>query len=483
MLTFFEKLVDPYADHGAGREVPRKLIPFLLEYLRPFRKVAVLIVFFTAIVAAMEVGASVGGGIQMKTVMAPLGVGIETNIVDFGLSGGSSYSHSSPDVTVSRSSSRHFDVGISFSTAISTSDSPHLPGQPSDIIVGGGANLRFISAIEIFAKANDDGLCLGGQTTQQFLPEQISTWVMSVYEIEKLMERLGAALTDPNTKIEKKNASDTSIPDPRDDLVQQIENWQTVLRDYRATTVRDQAESVADQLTKELNSIHASFKGFLADTTTGGSERDQFSDFLSHGLNKLEENGGDRISYHAPRDNVDKAPGGSEASEKAHKMATVAGRSRTDLYENHALIAVNSAYTECVDKVALVEPDREARLCDVYRDISANLELKSSLFGICDFAKEDTGRPKEQNTKGTPGDHCCPFDKSYCTGDSDKDARTRVLENLNFFARLRESRRACPEGSALRDERACWCGRGSGCIVPESEGARSAESRAPKSER
>ena len=72
--------------------------------------------------------------------------------------------------------------------------------------------------------------------------------------------------------------------------------------------------------------------------------------------------------------------------------------------------------------------------------------LKSSLFGICDFAKEDTGRPKEQNTKGTPGDHCCPFDKSYCTGDSDKDARTRVLENLNFFARLRESRRACPEG-------------------------------------
>ncbi len=56
MLRFFEKLVDPYADHGAGRAVPRKLIPFLLEYLRPFRKVAFLIVFFTAIVAAMEIG-------------------------------------------------------------------------------------------------------------------------------------------------------------------------------------------------------------------------------------------------------------------------------------------------------------------------------------------------------------------------------------------------------------------------------------------
>jgi len=55
MLRFFEKLVDPYADHG-DRPVPDKLIPFLLEYLRPFRKVAVLIIFFTAIVAAMEIG-------------------------------------------------------------------------------------------------------------------------------------------------------------------------------------------------------------------------------------------------------------------------------------------------------------------------------------------------------------------------------------------------------------------------------------------
>jgi len=389
-------------------------------------------------------GGSLGLGLDLATVLAPFGVGVEKNVAQVGIKVGYSRATTPNDISVSRSSSRHFDIGISFGVGISTSDSPYIAGQPSDVIIGGGANLRFISAIEIYAKVDPDvtgGLCLGGLTALEFLPEQISTWVMSVYEIEKTIERIGAALTDPKTKIEAKDGSD-----PRGDLVEQIENWRTVLTNYRAATVRDQAESVADQLTKELNSIHASFKGFLADTTTGGSARDQFSDFLSHGLNKLEENGGDRISYHAPRDNVDKAPGGSEASEKAKEMATVAGRSRTDLYENHALIAVNSAYTECVDKVALVEPDREARLCDVYRDISANLELKSSLFGICDFAKEDTGRPKEQNTKGTPGDHCCPFDKSFCTGDSDKDARARVLENLNFFARLRESRRACPEG-------------------------------------
>ena len=41
MLRFFEKLVDPYAD-ASDRPVPDRLVPFLLEYLRPFRKVAVL---------------------------------------------------------------------------------------------------------------------------------------------------------------------------------------------------------------------------------------------------------------------------------------------------------------------------------------------------------------------------------------------------------------------------------------------------------
>ena len=52
-------------------------------------------------------------------------------------------------MTVSRGSSKHFDIGISFDIAITTSDSPYLAGQPSDVIIGGGANLRFISAIEI----------------------------------------------------------------------------------------------------------------------------------------------------------------------------------------------------------------------------------------------------------------------------------------------------------------------------------------------
>jgi hypothetical protein len=332
-------------------------------------------------------GLSVGGAARVSGGACMGGVVLK-NVVSKGFQTGLGYATTPVDMSVSRSTSRHFDIGISFSTAISTSDSPYLAGQPSDVIIGGGANLRFISAIEIYAKADSvtGGLCLGGLTAMEFLPEQISTWVMSVYEIEKTIERIGAALTDPNTKIEKKNASDASIPDPRDDLVKQIENWRTVLANYRAATVKDQAESVADQLERELDDIHANFESFLKDTTKGEDENravtDQFSDFLSQGLNELETGYAPMISYRRPHNELDN----SEAeAEEARQSADVWARQHLKTYETDLLDRVNNAYAECVDKVTLVEPDGEARLCDVYSDIYKKLELKESLFGICDF--------------------------------------------------------------------------------------------------
>lgn len=62
MLRYFENLVDPYQDYDADTPPPRKLWPFLMVYLRPFRGVAVLIMLFTAIVAAMEIGLIWYGG-------------------------------------------------------------------------------------------------------------------------------------------------------------------------------------------------------------------------------------------------------------------------------------------------------------------------------------------------------------------------------------------------------------------------------------
>ena len=213
---------------------------------------------------------------------------VEQNVVTFGGSAGFSYAHTPTDVTVSRSSSRHFDIGITFSTAITTSDSPYLAGQPSDVIVGGGANLRFISSIEIYAEdkgtQSAPNLCVYGRSLLQFLPEQVSTWVMSVYEIEKTIERIGAALADTSTKMEN---VDASLPEPKDNLAKQIENWQTVLANYRNATGEGQTESVAKALQQELTEYQDKFREFLAESVKKGNTK--FREFLSDGLNEMEK--------------------------------------------------------------------------------------------------------------------------------------------------------------------------------------------------
>ena len=155
-----------------------------------------------------------------------------------------------------------------------------------------------------------------------------------------------------------------------------------MLANYRAATIRDQAESVADQLERELNSIQAHFQTFLSEAEKGGDDNRQFSNFLSHGLNKL-ESGTLNIHYHRPHDNL-KEPEADEI-ESAAASAEVTGRGRLELYENDVLERVNSVHSDCIASVELAEPGGGARLCNVYKEIHEKLELKSSLFGICDF--------------------------------------------------------------------------------------------------
>ncbi|MEM7544771.1 MAG: ABC transporter ATP-binding protein [Pseudomonadota bacterium] len=62
MLRFFENLVDPYQDYDRHAPTPKRLVPFILDHLRPFRWVAFFIVIFTAVVAAIEIGLIYYGG-------------------------------------------------------------------------------------------------------------------------------------------------------------------------------------------------------------------------------------------------------------------------------------------------------------------------------------------------------------------------------------------------------------------------------------
>ena len=78
--------------------------------------------------------------------------------------------------------------------------------------------------------------------------------------------------------LDKKVEAKEGEPEPRKDLVKQIENWRTVLANYRAATIKDQAESVADQLSLELNGIRENFQSFLVDATSSGSSYEELDE-------------------------------------------------------------------------------------------------------------------------------------------------------------------------------------------------------------
>ena len=55
MFRFFENLVDPYASYTQTDKPPRKLWPFLVDYMRPFTKVFVITGFLAVLNAAFDV--------------------------------------------------------------------------------------------------------------------------------------------------------------------------------------------------------------------------------------------------------------------------------------------------------------------------------------------------------------------------------------------------------------------------------------------
>ena len=56
MFRFFENLVDPYVEYKETDTPPRRLLPFLIDYARPFRRVFVVTGVLKMVVAVIEVG-------------------------------------------------------------------------------------------------------------------------------------------------------------------------------------------------------------------------------------------------------------------------------------------------------------------------------------------------------------------------------------------------------------------------------------------
>ena len=56
MFRYFENLVDPFQAYPEKDAPPTQLLPFLLDYTRPFNRLFVWTAILSVIVAAIEVG-------------------------------------------------------------------------------------------------------------------------------------------------------------------------------------------------------------------------------------------------------------------------------------------------------------------------------------------------------------------------------------------------------------------------------------------
>ena len=351
-----------------------------------------------------------GADLAISTMIAPLGLGLENSLSDLNIKTGRSWKGNAPVVKGSRGSDEHFDLAFTFDTDISTSTQPWTAGQPSDVIVGGGFNLRVSRAIETRLTSIDDSrrsFTILGAPTSQFLPEQISTFVMSVHEIELLMERLAA-----------QNAIDAS-----EDIVRAIDNWEAVLRNYRAQTASNDNTNLADSVATLFDHLQVAFTDARDETTSdeGFSDRyaaaldemddpekvsEDYAEFLGNGLIKLENIQRDALTSRLGSNRI---AFGTDIALSALKPTSIRD-AFAKLIGGTIIAAAGSAFSnqrkqpEAVgafldiisDKLATAHQENclpgglvvpGGTLCDGAREAKSRIDLAKNLMGICDLQR------------------------------------------------------------------------------------------------
>lgn len=125
-------------------------------------------------------------------------------------------------ISTSRASDSHYQYSMSFSYDISTSTDPNIAGHASDVIIGGGVDLIVSEATEVYILSETATVrCLAKRDTFQWHPGHTTTFILPVIEIEDTVRNLGS-LYD--------RTADTTV---KSQLSKQIQNWATVLANYR----------------------------------------------------------------------------------------------------------------------------------------------------------------------------------------------------------------------------------------------------------
>ena len=96
-----------------------------------------------------DASASIGFKTQTEQTVAPLGIGMQFNMVGLDVGASVQYGHHF-SVSASRASDSHYEYSFNFEYDFSTSSDPFIAGAASDVIIGGGVDLVVNEAIEGF---------------------------------------------------------------------------------------------------------------------------------------------------------------------------------------------------------------------------------------------------------------------------------------------------------------------------------------------
>ena len=324
-----------------------------------------------------------------------LGIGVQYGKGLYDIKGdqANSVSGTQPSVSAERVSSNGYDFTFTFGTGIETSSNPALAGQPSDVIVGGGVNMRVLRAVQVkVADIDDSGdapaLIIVGTQTAEWLPEQVNTFVLSVFEIEQMIERLGAqydidnrgARDDDRFEGLESKASDVQ------NTLDAIDNWETILSRYRAQTIAsDTNVAIGVALDAIMTHLHQTFVD-LAEEQDAVRE---YTDYLGDGLRQF--NG---LKRDADRGIATVA----DALSALREFADIPGFSVTQLtgqvagFERFAFIGPRvEAIREYIrgsscnnnDLTSLKFGDR-GRLCAIPGKLQKKVDTIDHLMGVCD---------------------------------------------------------------------------------------------------
>ena len=95
------------------------------------------------------IAGSAGAAMDTTEIVAPLGGGLNIDQKNsFYITAGLTSSFQGPKVSATRSSDATYDYSFNFAYDFSTSSDPYIAGHPSDIIIGGGADIIVSEALE-----------------------------------------------------------------------------------------------------------------------------------------------------------------------------------------------------------------------------------------------------------------------------------------------------------------------------------------------